>query len=350
MRCVIRTDASFEIGTGHVIRCLTLADELQRRGGRVSFICRRLKGDLCDYIEAAGYPVVPIGEETTPLPAGGEQDATATAAVLESVRPDWLIVDHYAIGRDWEFRLASPARKLMVIDDLADRPHSCDLLLDQNYYDDYQSRYQQLVPESCVQLLGPDFVLLREEFSHLREERPARDGIIRKVLVFYGGSDPTNETEKALSALSMLDAAGSMEIDVVVGNSNPRKERIARLCSAMPSTRFHCQTQEMARLMAVADLSIGASGSASWERFCLGLPSIVTITADNQIELGTFLATQQMVVLLGRHDAVTRDAIKDALENMLRHPELVLALRTATANLIDGLGARRVADMLIPVN
>jgi UDP-2,4-diacetamido-2,4,6-trideoxy-beta-L-altropyranose hydrolase len=186
----------------------------------------------------------------------------------------------------------------MVIDDLANRPHECDLLLDQNYYRDLDSRYQGLVPEQCVTLLGPEYVLLRPEFTQARARLRARDGTVRRILVFFGGSDPTNETEKVMEALSLLGRP-DIEVDVVVGLANPKRDAIQALCGALPNVSFHCQVSNMAELILNADLGVGAGGAAMWERCYLGLPTITVVFAANQARTTEDVATTGAIEYLG---------------------------------------------------
>jgi UDP-2,4-diacetamido-2,4,6-trideoxy-beta-L-altropyranose hydrolase len=219
---VFRTDASVEIGSGHLMRCLTLADQLRGDGTEVAFICRDLPGGMFDLLDARGYRNARLDLAAT-SPRLQHDDARATIEALAQLFPggvDWLVVDQYELDAEWERLLRPLSRKLMVIDDLANRSHDCDLLLDQNYYRDLDSRYQGLVPEQCVTLLGPGYVLLRPEFTLARQRLRARDGIVRRILVFFGGSDPTNETEKVMAALRLLGRP-DIDVDVVVGLANP---------------------------------------------------------------------------------------------------------------------------------
>ena len=244
LKVVFRTDSSLQIGSGHVMRCLTLADELRLRGADVMFVCREHPGNLIGLIEAKGYPVVRLPQaeveytaapedlaHATWLGVSWQQDAADTIAAIGDTQPQWLIIDHYAIDHRWEEKLRSDVGKIMVIDDLADRPHNCDLLLDQNLYQAMQTRYDNLVPISCQKLLGPKYALLRPEFAAARKSLQLRDGQVKRVLVFFGGVDPSNETGKALQALAgFIDR--QFEVDVVVGGGNLHKEQIQKFCEA----------------------------------------------------------------------------------------------------------------------
>ncbi|MEI6207385.1 MAG: UDP-2,4-diacetamido-2,4,6-trideoxy-beta-L-altropyranose hydrolase [Desulfuromonadales bacterium] len=333
MKVVIRSDASLAIGSGHVMRCLTLADELSMRGVKVSFICRELPGQMIDQIEGRkGYPTARLPQpeaEYVAMPedvahaiwlcVSWERDAVDTIKALGDSKPQWLIIDHYAIDQRWEEKLRPYVGKIMVIDDLADRQHDCDLLLDQNLYDGLDTRYSGLVPETCTKLLGPHYALLRPEFAEAHKNLRQRDGNINKVLVFFGGVDPSNETEKALQALSVINDR-MLEVDVVVGISNLHKEQIQCFCASREGFNYHCQIDNMAELLVSADLAIGAGGTATWERCYLGLPSISIVIADNQYEITKAVAAAGGTVCLGYCSNVNAEDIATTLRHLLKNP------------------------------
>ena len=320
-----------QIGTGHIMRCLTLADELRERGVEVYFICRMLPGNLCDLIEQKGYIVYRLpypGQQPDSvthhaqlLEANWQADAEETRTILEKETGgiDWLIVDHYALDIRWETLMRPHAKKIMVIDDLADRPHDCDLLLDQNLYENMETRYQTLIPGHCLTLLGPGYVLLRPEFKKVRQNLRQRDGTVKRILIFFGGSDLTNETAKALKAVQPINRP-EVVIDVVVGSTNLHKEELQKLCSARPNTSFYCQVKNMAELMAVADLAIGAGGTTTWERCFLGLPSITLIVAQNQADIIRAVAAKGAAWNLGWSGSVSPEILAEAIKMAMNDP------------------------------
>lgn len=356
MNVVFRADASSQIGLGHVMRSLTLAEELRMKGADVYFICRELPGHACQYLESKNIPLFSLsfpgdGENlsgnyneksvgsaflkkferncyTGWLGVIWEQDAQEVRQILsqefaeKNKKIDWLVVDHYALDRRWEEQMRPFVKKIMVIDDLADRPHDCDLLLDQNLYENMKSRYDGLVPEHCIKLLGPNYALLRREFREARANLRERDGTVKRILVFFGGSDSYNETAKALEAIQMLGRP-DIAIDVVVGLSNPHKDQIKEMCSILPNTKYYCQVDNMAELMAQADLAIGAGGSATWERCFLGLPSITIITAKNQRESALAVSSRKATYNLGVHDQVSSKDIFEILQLFLSSGEIL---------------------------
>jgi UDP-2,4-diacetamido-2,4,6-trideoxy-beta-L-altropyranose hydrolase len=286
-----RTDATSQIGTGHFMRCLTLAEALKKQGGQIRFVSRGLPTHLRDMLATKGMQFASLDIETTEsigedlthaqwLGTSQVQDAQVTMQALSDQQWDWIVVDHYALDARWENVLRASTKQIMVIDDIADRQHDCDVLLDQNYYADMQTRYDGKVPAHCQQLLGPRYALLRDEFRKLREQVKPRTGKVKRILVFFGGVDAGNYTGVAVDALAGLDIKG-VDVDVVIGAQHPYRPQIEAAC-ATQRYACHVQTTRMAELMAAADLAIGAGGSATWERCCLGLPTLSICVAANQ--------------------------------------------------------------------
>jgi len=343
MNIVIRTDASIGIGTGHVMRCLTLAKQLKRHGTEVTFVCREFEGNSISYLLGQKMNVVKL-----PIIGSVSQDeqwrldAEGTISVIKEMdyEVDLIIVDHYGLDRRWESMLRSFTRRIMIIDDLADRPHDCDLLLDQNYYLNMNERYKSLVPEYCVQMVGPDYVLLRDEFLQIAVEPRERTGEINNILVFFGGTDPTGETIKTLEAIGEIDIHG-VEINVVVGLSNPKRYEIAQMCDKMPKTNFHCQVNNMAELMRQADLAIGAGGSTTWERCLLGLPSLTVVLAENQFELTRTMAKQGSTIFLGESTILTKQCFQKAIMKSIQNPDRMKTISEKCMNIINPLVVRK---------
>lgn len=334
MHICIRVDSSIQLGTGHVMRCLTLADQLRQHECEVTFIMRELPGHLCQYVENKGYKVLKLPHVVQDF--DWEEDAKQTIAVLKCIgeKIDWLIVDHYSIDIQWELKLRTYVNRIMVIDDLANRRHDCDLLLDQNLYENMEQRYMGLVPETCKLLLGPRYALLRPEFREARKKLRPRDGTVRRILIFFGGTDPTNETLKAIEAVRLLNCS-DIEVDVVVGAKNPHRDLIKKKCCELPNFDFHCQVDNMAVLMAKADLAIGAGGSTTWERCYLGLPSLVVVVADNQLETTTFLDKKGCIYFMGRSTEVHVKEIFLALVEMINNPLLIQSMASNALSLLE---------------
>jgi len=348
MNILIRADASVDIGSGHVMRCLALAHGLRKARARVSFVCRQAPGDLCDFIAAEGYPVqrLPAAEDGVPNP-DGETDAAQTIGVMTDAAPlDWLIVDHYALDRRWESAMRSHTKAIMTIDDLANRVHDCDILLDQNYCKGMDTRYDNLTPESCKRLLGPRFALLRPEFSDTRPREPRDAPVVRRIFVFLSSADPFNVTSRVLDALDTV-ASPSVEVDIVAGAASPHVDALAVYCASRPGRRLHVQTAHMAELLAAADIAIGGGGATSWERACLGVPSLVIGLADNQIAIAEALASAGAQFYLGRVEDMDDSNLRAALAVLLENRQLRAALARTAFTLTDGGGVGRVICHLL---
>jgi UDP-2,4-diacetamido-2,4,6-trideoxy-beta-L-altropyranose hydrolase len=338
MRFAFRVDASLEIGTGHLIRCLTLADELRRCGAGATFLCRKDAGQLADLIAARGHQA----EFLNP----GQDDAEQCRALLAEMRPDWIVVDHYALGRAWEQAVRPFAQRIFVIDDLADRQHDCDLLLDQNLHDGIEDRYGPLVPEHCRQLIGPRFALLRPEFAQFRGKVSRTARPVSRVVVSFGGADAGNETARLILALDDVSAA-PIAVDVVIGPSNPHGQQIRTLASNRPSLALHVGTDRMAELMSRADAFMGAGGSTTWERFCLGLPSLVIAVAENQRPTSQYLGKIGAIDYIGAAPELAADALRAAVSRFLLDHERRARMAELGMQLVDGLGASRVSDCIL---
>jgi len=333
---VVRTDSSSVIGLGHIMRCLTLADALREKGANVSFLCQDLPGNVNSIINDRGYRVIKLSGP------GVEE----TQVALSQLKPvDWLVVDHYGIDDTWEQAIRPYVGAILVIDDKADRRHTCDALLDQNYFDGFESRYHGLVPPHCRLLLGPKYVLLRPEFHVARTRRRPGDSSTFRILAFFGGADPDNETSKFLKAVYEL-RRGDIVLDVLVGPMNPHRPEIERLVAEIPGARCIVGTNDMAGLMASADISVGAGGTTTWERLFLGIPSIVVSIADNQEIVAQDLADLGVQIYLGPCQKVQVSDYLRALSALLDQPELRESQVRTSAQFLDGHGTERVRDVI----
>lgn len=357
MNAAFRVDASNDIGVGHVSRCLTLAQGLRSRGVASRFICREHVGHLMPLLQDAGMSVAALptlvlngmadgGTYASWLGATQSEDASQTIAALRRTQPEWLVVDHYGLDAHWEHALRPHAHRLAVIDDLADRAHDCDLLLDQNQAVN-DARYAGLVDPDCKVLLGPRYALLREEYAQYRRFGRRRDERIERVFVFFGGSDPDNLTGKALEALSGARMRHLM-VDVVVGVNYQHHEQLRGQVASRPGTAIHGPRLHLADLMDQADLAIGAAGTTTWERMCIGLPSLVVSIAANQRPAAEALAQAGLIRYLGRAEDVGVAELTTALERVIDGLEDLFQQSLHCALTVDGLGARRVVECMYP--
>ena len=350
----IRVDASTQIGTGHFMRCLTLADALKQRGARIRFISRHLPEYLQSILVDKGHELVPLDNAQNNaswdelaharwLGVTQVQDAADSIQALYDKAWDWLIVDHYSLDLRWETMLRQVAKKILVIDDIADRQHDCDMLLDQNFYADMEERYIGKVPQHCKFLLGPRYALLRDEFRELHEQVNPRNGAVNRILVFFGGIDADNYTGRAVEALSEIGMPG-LHVDVVIGSQHPCSEQIKEAC-AQHEFICHVQTDKMAELMAAADLAIGAGGTATWERCCLGLPALSICVAANQLKQVAD-AAQEGLMYAPQVGEVLATVIKRHTIALLENDYLRQFISRRAMQAIDGRGVLRIIGNL----
>lgn len=343
-RIVFRVDASMQLGGGHVVRCATLARALVQKGAEVHFLCRSLSGHFCDWLQDAHFSVVRMPA----VAAGFADDLTETRAALAPLGLiDWLVVDHYELDARWEGALRPLAKQIMVIDDKADRAHDCDILLDQNYIRDAATRYDGLVPASCRELLGPRYALVRNDFRLARQILRDRDGKVRKLLICFGATDPVGHTLAALQAISH-NADAYERIDVVTSPQNPRAAVLREQCAALANTCFHCPADDFVALLEAADLAMGAGGAMNWERACLALPTIAFGIADNQEATLASLIKDGVVLGQAAMPVPDSDMMAAWLAVAASNPDLLQGLSARSVALVDGRGADRVADVMIP--
>jgi len=350
-------DASVASGVGHVMRCRTLANALSTQGAAVQFICRAHAGNCIETLRADGFNVMALSAPTTNaepveredyaawLGASEAHDADEAIAALDGPI-DWMVVDHYGIDADWERRLRAHVNQIMVIDDLANRQHDCDLLLDQNYVHGMQTRYTNMLPRESTCLLGPKYALLRPEYPDQRRIRQQSNGEIRRIFVFFGGTDPDNLTGRTLSAFT-VSALEHIQVDVVVGANNPNWDALEAQAAAAPQITLHEPRPHLADLMARADLAVGAGGTTTWERCCLGLPSLVVSIAKNQQPACDALAQDGVIEWVGHHDQVTAADLSEALMALTHVSARVRSLASASRALVDGNGTQRVVEHLL---
>ena len=360
MKVAFRTDASVQIGTGHVMRCLTLADSLRERGADCTFFCRPHAGHLLDLIGQRGHKAVALSELALDaaqhvaesayaswLGTDFASDAQNTVQALGNEIVDWLVVDHYALDRRWENVLRPSCRRLMVIDDLADRPHDCDLLLDQNL-GRTAADYGGLLDANTVTLIGPQYALLRPEFAQLRAESLARrsNPQLRHLLITMGGVDQDNVTGRVLDALKACPLPEDLQITVVMGPHAPWLEQVQMQAGQMSRpTTVLVGVADMARLMVDSDLAIGAAGGTAWERCCLGLPSLNLVVAENQ-QAGASALQKAGAAIVMQSTMEIQNFLQGNLfsDDM---PARLQKLSVAAAQVTDGKGVYQVSQWLM---
>lgn len=337
MKVAIRTDASPSVGSGHVMRCLSLAQALQAQQASIRFVSRSLPEHLAALVQRQGHELVSLPV----LECGEDEDAARTLAAVG--RCDWVVVDHYGLGERWERAVGAAGAKLLAIDDLA-RAHDCDVLVDQNIHPRGDERYLDRVPRRCVRLLGTRHALLDAKFEDARRAVQAREGSVERLLVFLGGMDERNVTERVLRALLDVGLHG-VRVDVVIGALHPARARIEALTAELGNARCHVQTPDMAQLLAGADMAIGAGGTSTWERCALGVPALAMCVADNQREL-LFHASRAGLVYAVEDGNDDVGALAIHIRALLDNPGLRNLLSRNGLDAVDARGARRVARVV----
>lgn len=359
---VFRVDASFDMGTGHVMRCLTLAQTLAAEGAECHFICREHPGHLIEMIRLQGFTVhdLPIrrlatpNQEATPsfahtnwLGATWQDDAEQSREVINRLVPDWVVVDHYSLDKRWEQSVLPQGGRLLVIDDLADRCHECDILLDQNLFSNPEKRYSELVSTSTQCFLGPRYALLGVQYSDYHRFAKLREDPIKRVLVYFGGGSNADIVMTTIGALVELNDK-SILVDLVVSNPEGFSQSLTPNSYTEANIKIHGRLPSLAPLITKADLSIGAGGSTVWERLCLGLPSLVITVADNQLPVSAELHSKNLIYWVGHSGDVGKADIVDALKDVLRRNSLKQWSEKCLM-VCDGRGAARLSDKMLAI-
>lgn len=353
MRAAFRLDAGQELGVGHAARCSSLAEDLSKLGFQTTFVCTeqtvetfpRLRnvGDRIAYLD----PSEVMRSQTPYVPGHGcgvLTDAGATCEALGSGSYDWMVVDHYAVDERWERKVAAQVGSILVVDDLMDRRHACDFILNQSMVSSGEYLRADLVSETTTVLTGPKYALLSEPF--LQRKKPDVRNALRRVLVSFGGVDHENATEPVVMALGSWGRRG-VEVDVAIGSSHPEAERITALCDSL-GFKCHLQSPRIERLMANADLAVGAAGTSSWERCRMGLPTVIFTTAANQRRNAEGLEEAGACVDLGSFEAFSESRLLSVLNDLTCEPDRLKLMSAASFALLDEHVS--VADLMTSAN
>lgn len=350
-----RVDAAKHIGTGHLQRCLTLAQCLIKHGHECFFFCRNFDPKYYADIERSDSSLVLIGSgqadssilDKNWLRVSVENDLSDFLCALKKSPIDICIVDHYFLDKEWESKVSKYIKKIVVIDDLANREHDCDILIDQNYLPLYEQRYDDLVPKQTKKLLGPSFVLLREEFLKLRKEKqkPIFDAE-EQILINFGGVGNYLLLSKVIEAINIFQ---KQSFYIVTGRLEPHQFLELERSVSYPKVKIVETVSNMASLMSQSQYAIGACGSTVWERFCLGLNSGLVEMAENQAPLLNYLTKMNLIDNLGNVNFLTTDDILKLLQNLDLTDAKYSHRKTAIMSLIDGKGTQRVVEMILEV-
>jgi UDP-2,4-diacetamido-2,4,6-trideoxy-beta-L-altropyranose hydrolase len=338
----IRADASVAGGIGHIVRSLALADAWKDAGGKAILVS---SGPLVVLQAlAAGVDFRWLGAQRPSL----VDDVDKFVDIANQTRADVVVLDSYDLDHTWEARVRRDGLPLLAMDDLASRDHECDILLDTSIGPECADRYRGLVTNETILLLGPDYALLRRSFRTTKFE-PRAGRPVRGVLVSFGGTDPLDHTSAALDALDVVNAP-DLRVDVVASSANPRMTTLGMRVAARPRTFLHVDTQEMASLMAAADLALGAGGSSAWERCRAGLPSLVMLAAPNQRGVVAHLAAEEVVRIVSGEGIGLVGELANALRAALADGQWRAFASRRGMRMVDGLGAERVVARLLQMS
>ena len=350
MKVAIRVDSSEQIGSGHFMRCLTIANALDQINCKCYFISRYLPENFILTLRKTNHSFVklPNIKKSTPsnelrhsnwLGVSQEEDALQTIEAIKKENIDWMIVDHYALDINWEIFLRNNVKNIMVIDDLMDRKHSANLLLDSNLRDDDLNSYRALVNEDCDLLLGPKFVPLREEFSVEAIENKNK---LLNIFIFFGAYDTNNYTELMIDFLYKINK--EFNVDVVIGKGNVNTENIRNKCMTY-GMNLHIQTNSIAKIMQKSSIGIGAGGITVWERCSMQLPSFcipVAFNQEDQLKQAEKKGLLYVSKCFNKKDSI----LMDELSNFIRNKNLHKTIQEQCSRMVDSRGAYRIVNKL----
>tara|TARA_B100000745_G_scaffold92949_1_gene58634 strand:+ start:561 stop:1622 length:1062 start_codon:yes stop_codon:yes gene_type:complete len=341
----IRVDSSTKIGYGHLIRCLALADTL-KNFFQIKFICTNLTGNIISEINKKKFKIFRFNVKLQKINI--KLDAEKTISTIKKYGSDnsMLILDSYALSEQWENSIKPYVQKLIVIDDQPNRSHNCDLLIDQNLSNNHKKNYERLLPKKTKKLLGPKFAMIRKEFKLLRHSAKIRTFPIENIFVSFGGTDIDNQSIKILNLFQKIGS--NLHFDVVVGNGNKNKKIIKNLCSKNKNFSYHEQINYVGRLMLKSDLAIGSSGSTAWERCCLGLPSIISISAKNQKNIANELSKRNCVINLGSVKQLKGFDYKTSIDKISKYH--LERMSKNSLKLVDGNGTKRILKYILDMS
>jgi UDP-2,4-diacetamido-2,4,6-trideoxy-beta-L-altropyranose hydrolase len=354
-----RADASHQIGLGHIMRCLVLADALTKRGWRSLFLCKNHDQHPQQLIAARGYETMLLQcDAVTDFTAayqgwlGGatEDDALQSLALLREESVSLLVVDHYALDARWQQLLADDVGAVMVMDDLANRSHHCQLLLDPTL-GRHSDEYTDQGAVATTMLLGPQYALLRPEFAMLAgnaKRKRSKGSDVDNIVISLGGSDPLDITAQCVKALSHLVLPDNLQVRVVLGKNYRFLESLEKTLKWLPyRCSLHVNVSDMENYLLEANIAIGGSGSSSWERCTLGLPTLQIVDADNQREIARNLESSGAIIAMDARAGFNRREFIEVLSRMIGDSQLRQQMSAAAFKVCDGQGTERVVSAIL---
>ena len=329
MNILLRADASAKTGGGHMGRCIALAQELGARGNLIEFATRADDRLGTSMLTRAEIPFRILGCNDD-----WQSDAKATRETAQT--SDWVVVDHYGLDDRWETQIKKSGSNILVIDDLANRRHDCDILVDAGRAPGSDA-YRDLLPPECAVLLGPRYSMLRREF-HARQRR-APQTRKKNILVFFGSADGSELTIPVLEALDRIDCREYVNVHVVVTDANPRRRQVRQFKGVI----VHENVPNMAAVLGDMDMAIAAAGSTCWELACLGVPMVTVVTAQNQVQVNRTLREAGASASVGEVDETLDVRLRETVAALMADDARRRRMAVAGRTLVDGHGATRVA-------
>ncbi len=351
MKILFRADGAPEMGTGHLSRCMALAHALRNRGHQILFLVMDHPGNFSQILKDQGFDfeLIPqfknykkpvTGIENTWLGNELQDEISFSSQVIKKFNPAYVVVDHYDIDYRWQKAVKAPGIKIFVIDDLANRQHDCEFLLDQTL-GRIRKDYENLIPKNSQTLLGTEFALLREEFSDRPDGRSFED--VKNIFVSMGGSDPRGITLQILKGLEKVTKP--LEIDVILKQDSRGFQEVKEIeAKSHHKIRVIKDAKRMSELMKHADIAFGAGGSSAWERCSMALPTLTILVADNQKKVISELSSYGAIINLGPYENVTPELVYESFAKIMTDPGKLLEMSEKARTLCDGKGCERVSD------
>ncbi len=338
----VRVDVSSSIGTGHFFRCLALSQNLKSNFNEIIFLINKSSLKITKILEKNKFKFLYLSENLN-------NDKSIIEFFTNTLKDysthnNFILIDNYSIDFTMESHIRHLFQKIIVIDDLANRKHDCDLLIDQNYYENFENRYDFILSKNTVKLLGPKYAIIRDEFKEIPKKQFQTDSKIKNILISFGGVDPTNECTKALKSIMSLQFE-DVQITIIAGMFNQNFFKLNETYQNYKNIRIFQHVDNLGELMSNADIFIGAGGTTTWERLYLGLPSMITIISENQHESVEFLSKQNQIINLGLAKNVSLSTYKKAITEL--NSEDLIQLSERNKQLIDGNGIQRIKKQII---
>jgi UDP-2,4-diacetamido-2,4,6-trideoxy-beta-L-altropyranose hydrolase len=326
-RVLIRADGGGRFGLGHVMRGLAMAEAFGDRGARVSFLMADILDCPAERVHSRGFGVEVVAPDVL---EGGWTPGEPV---------DLLWVDHHEVTAPWLSRSREWSRYIGVIDDLADRHLDCDLVVSPAPRKGAEKHYRETVPSAKL-LLGPRYAPLESRFGKQRPMNP-RSGPPRRVVVSFGGADRKNQTCKALEGLAQV--SDPLDLTVVVGGVNAHLKTVEAAADCSPHrVVVHVDVDDIATLLAGHDMAIGAAGDSAFERCCLGLPTVVVVCAENQVNVAEWLKNSGAALVLGWWQDIVAVDVAEAISKLCSDSEYFADVSSSAFSLVDGGGADQI--------